>query len=117
MKRLFQGIQAVTVELLGVLLVVWMLFGFTAMGLHSASGQPPTLGTNFSQSLIAWKAQLSTRLFRKSPPNAERQQFVANRLGHFSQTYSLAARNHIDQLMGDFDRTTRVASRYGATSE
>lgn len=117
MKRLFQGIQAVTVELLGVLLVVGMLFGFTAMGLHSVSGQPPTLGSTVTQQLGAWKDQISTRLLRKDPPDAVRQRYVANRLGYFSKTYSVAARHHIGQLLSDVNPHLLATSRSVAASE
>jgi hypothetical protein len=103
MKRLCQGIQAVTVELLGVLMVVGMLFGFTAMGLHSVSGQPPELGSAVTAQLSTWKDELSNRILRKSPRDEVRERYVANRLGYFSKTYSVAARHHVDRIINDVD--------------
>ena len=88
-----------TVEMLGVLMVVGMLFGFTALGLHSVSGQPPTLGSQVSQQLFIWKEQISNRLFRTAQPDPVRQRYVANRLAYYSQSYSVAARNHLDQVL------------------
>jgi hypothetical protein len=118
MKRFCKGVQAVTVELLGVLCVVWMLFGFTAMGLHSVSGQPPALADGLSRKWTAWKEELSTRGLRKAPADSVRQQYVANRLGFFSETYSMAARNHIDELWSAFEpapAAARTRERYGAS--
>ena len=117
MKRLCQGIQAVTVELLGVLMVVGLLFGFTAMGLHSVSGQPPELGSAVTQQLNTWKEQISMRISRKPPHVEARERYVANRLGYFSKTYSIAARHHIGQLLSDVDPKSFVASRSIAVSE
>jgi hypothetical protein len=98
MIRMWHGIRAVTVELLGVLLVVWMLFGFTALGLHSASGQPPTLSADLARQFETWRGQIKNRLTQHLPPESQREQFVANRLTHYSRSYSQAARNHLDEL-------------------
>ena len=39
MKIVWDGFRAVTVELIGVLLVVWLLFGCASWGLRGAVGE------------------------------------------------------------------------------
>lgn len=71
MKLLCEAIRAVTVELCGVMLVVGMLAGFAAMGLHSASGQEPMLRAEVADRLETWKKQVTHRFSRQAPANAE----------------------------------------------
>jgi hypothetical protein len=99
MKRFCKGVQAVTVELFGILMVMGMLFGFTAMGLHSVNGQPPTLGLEITRQLHAWKDQLSNRLSGPIAANPARERYVANRLAFYSQSYKQAARQHVHEVL------------------
>jgi hypothetical protein len=61
MKLFLQGVQAVTVELLGVLVVVWSLFGFASWGLKSAAGAEPAWNRTLAAAVSAWKKDSGTQ--------------------------------------------------------
>ena len=100
MRTFWKAVQAVTVELVGVLLVVWMLFGFTALGLHSVSGQPPRLPLELSERFAAWKGNLVAAAVPDRLPDVQRERYVAERLNFYSQTYAEVAKQHLGVVVG-----------------
>lgn len=101
MKLMVQATQAVAVELLGVLLVVWMLFGFASWGLQSATGQ----GTSWNRQLadaLSSRTSLGNhsaaphRISARSADKAEedeRIRYVAQRLDHYGRVLKIVSRN------------------------
>ena len=59
MKIMFQGIQAVTVELTGVLLVVWLLFGCASWGVRTVAGERAEWNHNYSSDISPGTIQLT----------------------------------------------------------
>lgn len=99
MRTLWKAVQAVTVELVGVLLVVWMLFGFTALGLHSVSGQPPRLPLELTERFAAWKGNLVAAVPDRWP-DVQRERYVAERLNFYSRTCAEVAKQHLGVVVG-----------------
>jgi hypothetical protein len=92
MKIALQALQAVTVEFFGVVLVVWMLFGFASWGLASVRGNEPQLNHTLADAFDAMKTRAMTVL--PSPaPDPERSAFVAQRLDHYSHILGTASKN------------------------
>lgn len=98
MKRLLGGVRAVVIELCGVLAVVWLLFGFTALGLHGAAGTPPRLPEELSRQWDAWKEHLLPAPSSSDLAAAQREQYVEDRLRQYSRNYAQVARRHIDSF-------------------
>jgi hypothetical protein len=78
MKLLIEAVQTVTVELLGVLLVVATLFGCASFGLRAAAGE----NQEWTATLESWTARASA-ILPSPPPVAERADYVARRLDHY----------------------------------
>ena len=97
MKLALQALQAVTVEFLGVLLVVWMLFGFASWGLSSATGRKPQWNQTVANVLVTWKNCLAEAMPQASADNPERSAYVAQRLDHYGQLFGTASRNFFDE--------------------
>jgi hypothetical protein len=92
-KLFLEAVQAVTVELLGVVLVVWSLFGFASWGLKSAAGSEPTWNRSVAGSVESWTSSFS-RSAGLAPPSAEvRSEYVAQRLERYGQLLGTAAKN------------------------
>ncbi|MGE0755581.1 MAG: hypothetical protein AB7F89_16960 [Pirellulaceae bacterium] len=94
MKLFVQAIQAVIVELAGVLVVVWMLFGFAAWGLQSATGNKPDWHRRAASYVMRWlpdRAEMAPA--RPSTTEAQRVAFVAQRLDHYGHVLGTLSQN------------------------
>jgi hypothetical protein len=101
MKLFIQAVQTVTVELAGVVLVVWLLFGFASWGLRSAMGG----GLAIDRRPAAATAAPSTpaRAQIAGAPVAgvsdqERAEFVARTLGRYGRMLGSASENLLREV-------------------
>lgn len=65
MRTMWKAVQAVTVELVGVVLVAWLLFGFTAFGVDRVSGPPTGLSVKLREQLASAKGALFLSNFQQ----------------------------------------------------
>lgn len=99
MKLVVQAVQAVTMELIGVLLVIWMLFGFASWGLQSAAETTSNRDRKVSEVLGIWTARWTETVSSPRPRESERTAYVAERLDHYGQLFSMASKNLVSDLI------------------
>jgi hypothetical protein len=59
MKIMIQGLQAVTVELAGILLIVWLMFGCASWGIRTTRSEQSDWGRNGSAILNSLNTQFT----------------------------------------------------------
>lgn len=80
MKLISQAIRAVVVETLGVVLVLWLLFGTAVWTLEGPDGgRGPTLGDDLAlrSYLVSWSEQ-ATDWFRSEPERPPSSQLLSS---------------------------------------
>ena len=99
MRLIWAAIRAVTVEMIGVIVVVWFLFGAAGWTLESAGARP----TDEAKQL--WDSFADTTVQAVQVPEDEQQRaiYVEGRLEHYSQLYRDAAQRHLRRVGEDFD--------------
>src|SRR5262245_20514104 len=88
MKLFLQALQTVTVQALGVLFVVWMLFGFASWSLHSTGGSQ-----TWKQQVTAVKPApvVQTRL-EQARLEQQRTEYVARQLTRYGRMLDTASK-------------------------
>jgi hypothetical protein len=77
MRIMFQALQAVTVELSGIVLFLWLLFGCASWGIRTSTADRDDANQQFSTLLNSASSQL-TEIVPQSP--------VQSTLGFFKRT-------------------------------
>ena len=123
MRMIWGAVRAVSVEMLGVVFVVWTLFGAAGWSLESAGTRPvQTPGTMQAAAPVwQWMSSLPDTIAAAAPspgPQHDRSDFTANRLDHYGTVYSHAAKQYVerlgDELMPESFRSNPPADRVAA---
>lgn len=102
MRMIWQAIQAVTVEVMGVGAVIFMLFGAAGWTVESAGVQPK------QEVDRAWKwvQETTDQVTATIKPNLtpeQRQQFTAERLDYYGHLYGEATSDHASKAADQID--------------
>jgi len=106
MRIFCQAIRAATVETLGVVVVVILLFGVPAFSLQNSGATLP--GQEFFET---WLRSVGDRIQHTitSPglPAAQRRHYAERRLTHYSRSYGRAATQYIKKVANEIVAETR----------
>ena len=93
MGILIQAMRAVFIEMLGVILVLWLLFGGVTWTLESAGGRR---STGPVRALLATVTRTHLTNRPQNSPGATEE--VSKRLDHYSRAYGRAATGYLKQV-------------------
>ena len=96
MRILIQATRAVFVELLGVILVLWLLFGSVTWTLKSAGAQSETGRTG--NLLAIFTSSVNVHLLRRPENAVSQNDEVAKRLDYYSRVYRRTATGYLRQV-------------------
>lgn len=109
MRLLFQATRAVTVELIGVLAFVWLLFSATTWTMSATGTAPESPWREWGPALRQHVASVV------SPPTAEQQQYTQDTLDRYGERYKKGTALHIRQLASEVLRERATPSESSRT--
>lgn len=108
MRLIWKAIRAVTVETIGVVAVVWILFAAAGWTMQSAGVEPrQEAGRAWN-----WFGEVAGDIGASVKPTLdgdEREQYVEQRLAHYSRAYKQAAGHYVRSAVGDLASETPAA--------
>ena len=116
MKTILRALQAVIIETIGVVIVLWALFGSAAWTLDSAGVEGAGESMRLTRLLDPWKGRITRMLAVQETPSPAPID-VEQRLDHYSQLYGEAAANYIKQVASNLATSESAASESNSPSE
>lgn len=110
MRMIWQAVRAVTIEVMGVGVVIFMLFGAAGWTVESAGVQPKQEVERAWQ----WVQDTTDDVAASIKPKLtddERQRFAEDRLDYYSQLYGEAANSYASQTAERFDVPVKPADK------
>ena len=104
MRTFWRALRAATIETLGVVLVVILVFGLPTWSLQQAADTP----TN-TAAIWNWLRELPQQVQQRLAlmrPNTQQQTYAEERLEYYSQLYRSAAANCVRGIVGQADAQT-----------